>query len=163
MLHHLTMSAMAEQRDVHDPRLILRLAKLCGSRLYLRMLYLITVADIRSVSPVAWTSWKAGLLEQLYRNTAEWLETGEEAEEAAAQFLLERAMNQAAATAARAVEILAQGGVEKNEAEALLDQMPRRYLLENEPDEVAAHVRAALAFLVGRHARAGRAVPRRLA
>jgi UTP:GlnB (protein PII) uridylyltransferase len=41
------------------------------------MLYLITVADIRSVSPVAWTSWKAGLLEQLYRNTAEWLETGE--------------------------------------------------------------------------------------
>ena len=91
---------MAEQRDVHDPRLILRLAKLCGSRLYLRMLYLITVADIRSVSPVAWTSWKAGLLEQLYRNTAEWLEAGEEAEEAAAQFLLERAMNQAAATAA---------------------------------------------------------------
>ena len=149
VLHHLTMSAMAEQRDVHDPRLILRLAKLCGSRLYLRMLYLITVADIRSVSPVAWTSWKAGLLEQLYRNTAEWLETGEEAEEAAAQFLLERAMNQAAATAARAVEILAQGGVEKSEAEALLDQMPRRYLLENEPDEVAAHVRAALAFLSG--------------
>ena len=149
VLHHLTMSAMAEQRDVHDPRLILRLAKLCGSRLYLRMLYLITVADIRSVSPVAWTSWKAGLLEQLYRNTAEWLETGEEAEEAAAQFLLERAMNQAAATAARAVEILAQGGIEKSEAEALLDQMPRRYLLENEPDEVAVHVRAALAFLSG--------------
>ena len=98
---------------------------------------------------MAWTSWKAGLLEQLYRNTAEWLETGEEAEEAAAQFLLERAMNQAAATATRAVDILAQGGVEKSEAEALLDQMPRRYLLENEPDEVAAHVRAALAFLSG--------------
>ncbi|HKC50890.1 MAG TPA: [protein-PII] uridylyltransferase [Myxococcota bacterium] len=144
--HHLTMSAMAEQRDVHDPRLILRLAKLCGSRLYLRLLYLVTVADIRSVSPVAWTSWKAGLLERLYRNTAEWLEAGEEVE-SAEQFLLERAMSQAAATAARAVEMLAQAGIEKSNAEALLDQMPRRYLLENSPEEVAAHMRTAFAFL----------------
>jgi [protein-PII] uridylyltransferase len=153
VMHHLTMSAMAEQRDVHDPRLILRLAKLCGSRLYLRLLYLVTVADIRSVSPVAWTSWKAGLLERLYRNTAEWLEAGEETE-TAEQFLLERAMSQAAATAGRAVEMLAQAGIEKAKAEALLDQMPRRYLLENSPEEVAAHLRAAFAFLAeGRPAR----------
>ena len=144
--HHLTMSAMAEQRDVHDPRLILRLAKLCGSRLFLRLLYLVTVADIRSVSPVAWTSWKAGLLERLYRNTAEWLEAGEEAD-VAEQFLVERAMNQAASTAARAVEMLAQSSIGKPDAEALLDQMPRRYLLENAPEEVAAHMRAAFAFL----------------
>ncbi|HXX47312.1 MAG TPA: [protein-PII] uridylyltransferase, partial [Myxococcota bacterium] len=146
VLHHLTMSAMAEQRDVHDPRLILRLAKLCGSRLYLRLLYLVTVADIRSVSPVAWTSWKAGLLERLYRNTAEWLEAGEEVD-LAEQFLVERAMNQAASTSARAVEMLAQSGIGKPDAEALLDQMPRRYLLENGPEEVAAHLRVAFAFL----------------
>jgi len=146
VLHHLTMSAMAEQRDVHDPRLILRLAKLCGSRLYLRMLYLITVADIRSVSPVAWTTWKAGLLEALYRNAAEWLEAGEEAE-AAPQFFLDRALAQTTATAARAVEMLAQLGVEKPEAEALLEQMPRRYLLENEPEQIATHLKAMLDFL----------------
>jgi len=149
VLHHLTMSAMAEQRDVHDPRLILRLAKLCGSRLFLRLLYLVTVADIRSVSPVAWTSWKAGLLERLYRNTAEWLEAGQETE-SAEQFLLERAMSQASATSARAVEMLAQDGIEKADAEALLDQMPRRYLLENAPEEVAAHLRTAFAFLADR-------------
>jgi len=146
VMHHLTMSAMAEQRDVNDPRLILRLAKLCSSRLFLRLLYLITVADIRSVSPVAWTSWKAGLLEQLYRNAAEWLEAGEEAE-AAPQFFLDRAMGQAAATSARAIEMLAQLGVEKTEAEALLEQMPRRYLLEHEAEEIAAHLRATLRFL----------------
>ena len=146
VLHHLTMSGMAEQRDVHDPRLILRLAKLCGSRLYLRLLYLITVADIRSVSPVAWTNWKAGLLEQLYRNAAEWLEAGEAAE-AAPQYFLDRASNQAAATSARAVEMLAQRGVSKAEAELLLEQMPRRYLLENEAEEIAAHLHAALRFL----------------
>ena len=146
VLHHLTMSAMAEQRDVHDPRLILRLAKLCGSRLHLRLLYLITVADIRSVSPVAWTTWKAGLLEALYRNAAEWLEAGEEAE-AAPQFFLDRALAQTTATSARAVEMLAQLGVEKPEAEALLEQMPRRYLLENEAEEIATHLRATLRFL----------------
>jgi [protein-PII] uridylyltransferase len=149
VLHHLTMSAMAEQRDVHDPRLILRLAKLCGSRLYLRLLYLVTVADIRSVSPVAWTSWKAGLLERLYRNTAEWLEAGEETD-LAEQFLVERAMNQAAGTAARAVEMLAQEGIGKSEAEALLDQMPRRYLLEHGPEEIASHMRVGFAFLADR-------------
>jgi [protein-PII] uridylyltransferase len=148
VLHHLTMSAMAEQRDVHDPRLVLRLAKLCGSRLHLRFLYLVTVADIRSVSPVAWTSWKAELLEQLYRNAAEWLEAGEEAERAE-EFLLERAMNQAASTSGRAAEILAQEGAEKAEVEALLDQMPRRYLLAHQPEEIAAHVRAALRFRAG--------------
>ena len=127
-------------------RLILRLAKLCGSRLFLRLLYLITVADIRSVSPVAWTNWKAGLLEQLYRNAAEWLEAGADAE-TAPQFFLDRAMSQATATSARAVEMLAQLGVEKSEAEALLEQMPRRYLLENEAEEIAAHLRATLTFL----------------
>ncbi|MEX2205126.1 MAG: [protein-PII] uridylyltransferase [Myxococcota bacterium] len=146
VLHHLTMSAMAEQRDVHDPRSILRLAKLCGSRLFLRLLYLITVADIRSVSPVAWTTWKAGLLEALYRNAAEWLEAGEEAE-AAPQFFLDRASSQATGTSARVVEMLAQVGVEKPEAEALLEQMPRRYLLENEAEEIATHLRATLRFL----------------
>ena len=146
VMHHLTLSVMAEQRDVNDPRLILRLAKLCGSRLFLRLLYLVTVADIRSVSPVAWTTWKAGLLEQLYRNAAEWLEAGADAE-AAPQFFLDRAMSQATATSARAVEMLAQLGVEKTEAEALLEQMPRRYLLENEPEEIASHLRATLSFL----------------
>ena len=61
---------------MHDPRQILKLARLVGTREQLRSLYLLTVADIRSVSPVAWTSWKAGLLEALYRNAAEWLEAG---------------------------------------------------------------------------------------
>jgi [protein-PII] uridylyltransferase len=43
--------------------------------------------------------------------------------------------------------MLAQAGIEKASAETLLDQMPRRYLLENSPEEVAAHMRAAFAFL----------------
>ena len=79
---------MAEQRDVHDPRQILKLANIVQTREKLRALYLSTIADIRSVSPEAWTSWKGGLIEALYRNTMEWLEVGEDQ---AAEHFLQRA------------------------------------------------------------------------
>ncbi|MFQ5513136.1 MAG: [protein-PII] uridylyltransferase [Myxococcota bacterium] len=144
--HHLTMSAMAEQRDVHDPRQILRLSHLVGTQQWLRLLYLLTVADIRSVSPEAWTSWKAGLLEALYRNTAEWFEAGADAE-TAPRYFLERAMERAATREKEAVERLAAAGITAAEASAFLASMPRRYLLNHGPDEIAAHVRAALSFL----------------
>jgi [protein-PII] uridylyltransferase len=46
--------------------------------------------------------------------------------------------------------MLAQSGIAKSDAEALIDQMPRRYLLENSPEEVAAHLRTAFDFLADR-------------
>ena len=87
---------------------------------------------------------EGGPARALYRNTAEWLEAGEEAERPRRSSCSSARSSQATATAARAVEMLAQRGVEKREAEALLEQMPRRYLLENEAEEIAAHLRAAL-------------------
>lgn len=146
--HHLTMSAMAEQRDVHDPRQIMRLVSLVQSREQLRSLYLLTVADIRSVSPEAWTRWKAGLLEAFYRNAAEWLEAGVE-EGAAEQFFLERALRRFEASEREAVALLAERGVETGRAMEFLEQMPRRYLLNHSPAEIAEHVGSALAFADG--------------
>ena len=143
--HHLTMSAMAEQRDVHDPRQIMRLVSLVQSREQLRSLYLLTVADIRSVSPEAWTRWKAGLLEAFYRNAAEWLEAGAE-EGAAEQFFLVRAMRRFEESERAAVALLAEGGIDTARAMEFLEQMPRRYLLNHSPPEIAEHVRAAFAF-----------------
>ena len=144
--HHLTMSSMAERRDVHDPRQILKLANLVGNRRLLRALYLLTIADIRSVSPVAWTTWKAGLLEALYRNTAEWLEA-RATDETAPQFFLERAMERVASSQKEVVEILSGAGISSTQTTDFLENMPRRYLLNHGPDEIAAHVKAALDFL----------------
>ncbi len=144
--HHLTMSAMAEQRDVHDPRQILKLANLVGTRARLRNLYLLTVADIRSVSPVAWTTWKAGLLEALYRNAAEWLEAGA-TDEDAPRFFLERAMERITSTQKEAIQRLSVAGIASDQASEFLDSMPRRYLMNHGADEIAAHVRAALEFI----------------
>ena len=143
--HHLTMSAMAEQRDVHDPRQIMRLVSLGQSREQLRNLYLLTVADIRSVSPEAWTGWKAGLLEAFYRNGAEWLEAGAE-EGAAEQFFLDRAIRNFEQAERQAVALLAERGADGARAGAFLEQMPRRYLLNHSPPEIAEHVRFALEF-----------------
>ena len=141
--HHLTMSEMAEQRDVHDPRQILKLANLARTREQLRNLYLLTVADIRSVSPEAWNTWKGGLLEALYRNAAEWLETGEEDP---SQFFLERASEGVQATEREVVEHLSAAGRPAEEVEEFLAGMPRRYLLAHSASEIEQHVAAALDF-----------------
>lgn len=144
--HHLSMSAMAEQRDVNDPRQIMRLVSLAPTREALRNLYLVTVADIRSVSPVAWTKWKAGLLETFYRNAAEWLESGVE-EGAAEEYFAKRAYQRFADTEKAVVDLLAAGGLDTQRVREFLESMPRRYLLSHAPLEIAEHVRAALAFL----------------
>jgi [protein-PII] uridylyltransferase len=146
VLHHLTMSAMAERRDVHDPRTIENLARLVGTRARLRALYLLTIADIRSVSREAWTRWKAGLLEELYRSTAEWLEAGEG--EASGLFV-QRAIARAAAVEQEVVARLEAAALDVERARALLDSMPRRYLLEHDAPQIAEHLRCALDYLAG--------------
>lgn len=143
---HLDMSRLAERRDVNDPRLILNLAKLVENRRRLRNLYLLTVADIRSVSREAWGSWKGSLLEALYRNTADWLEA-EVSDEAAPRYFLERAIERAAGVERQVVERLAAEGLPTDRISDLLAELPKRYLLLHAPEEIAVHVRTALHYL----------------
>ena len=146
VLHHLHMSTLAERRDVNDPRLILNFAQLVGNRRRLRNLYLLTVADIRSVSPEAWTAWKGGLLEALYRNTADCLEA-EVSDEAAPRYFLERAIERAAQAEGAVLALLREGGGAEERARALLETLPKRYVLLHEPADIAVHLEAALAHL----------------
>ncbi len=69
VMHHLTMSRVAQKEDLSDPEVIQRLASLVGTPRRLTALYLLTVADIRGTSPRVWNAWKAKLLEDLYRYT----------------------------------------------------------------------------------------------
>ena len=73
---HLVMSHIAQRRDLSDPRLVLDFARTVGSRSRLRLLYLLTVVDIRASSKKAWTEWKGNLLQELFEKTSELLETG---------------------------------------------------------------------------------------
>jgi [protein-PII] uridylyltransferase len=66
---HLTMSEIAQSRDLQDPKTIRDFAAIVQSPERLKLLLLLTVADIRAVGPGTWNGWKGQLLRQLYWET----------------------------------------------------------------------------------------------
>ena len=76
VLHHLLLSATAFKRDIDDPKTILDLAETIQSPERLRLLLILTVADMRAVSSKVWNGWKATLLRELYARVAEVLAGG---------------------------------------------------------------------------------------
>ena len=78
---HLTMSMVAQNRDLADPKTIRDFANIVQTSERLKLLMLLTVADIRAVGPGVWNGWKGQLLRTLYAET-EQLITGGQAERA---------------------------------------------------------------------------------
>ncbi len=76
VLHHLKMSDTAFKRDIDDPQTIADFAQVVQSTERLRLLLVLTVADIRAVGPNVWSAWKAALLRELYLRTEELLSGG---------------------------------------------------------------------------------------
>jgi [protein-PII] uridylyltransferase len=76
VLNHLLISQTAFKRDIDDPKTILDLAETVQSPERLRLLLVLTVADMRAVGPKVWNGWKATLLRELYWRVAEVLAGG---------------------------------------------------------------------------------------
>ncbi len=76
VLHHLLISQTAFKRDIEDPKTILDIAEVVQSPERLRLLLVLTVADMRAVGPKVWNGWKATLLRELYWRVAEVLAGG---------------------------------------------------------------------------------------
>ena len=74
--HHLLMSHLAFKRDLDDPKTVADFTDQVQSPERLRMLLVLTVADIRAVGPSVWNTWKAGLLRELYWRAQEVLTGG---------------------------------------------------------------------------------------
>ncbi|MFD2740473.1 [protein-PII] uridylyltransferase [Sulfitobacter aestuarii] len=74
--YHLLMSDMAQKRDIADPRTVRDFAKAVQTVKRLDLLCVLTVCDIRGVGPTTWNNWKAVLIRNLYKQTAQALETG---------------------------------------------------------------------------------------
>lgn len=87
--HHLVMSETAQKRDISDPRTVASFAGLVGSLERLRLLYILTVADIKAVGPAVWNAWKGQLLSDLFHNAAASLRGGR-TDETGVQAALER-------------------------------------------------------------------------
>jgi len=76
VMHHLMLSQTAFKRDIDDPKTILDLAETIQSPERLRLLLILTVADMRAVSAKVWNGWKATLLRELYARVADVLAGG---------------------------------------------------------------------------------------
>lgn len=76
VLHHLLLSTIAFGRDIDDPKTILDAADIVQSPERLRLLLILTVADMRAVSAKVWNNWKATLLRELYARVADVLAGG---------------------------------------------------------------------------------------
>jgi [protein-PII] uridylyltransferase len=64
--HHLIMSNTAQRRDINDAKTIADFTDVVQSPERLRMLLVLTVADMRATGPNVWNGWKAALLRELY-------------------------------------------------------------------------------------------------
>jgi [protein-PII] uridylyltransferase len=128
---HLEMSAASQRRDVFDPETVRGFAKIVGTTERLKMLCLLTYADIGAVNPEALTPWKAELLWQLYAATANYLTRSVDDER----------LRITGTSSGEMEKILAALGAPAG-AEDLrffLEGFPRRYTATHTPEQIAGH------------------------
>ena len=82
--HHLVMSDTAQKRDISDPRTVTDFAAVVETPERLRLLLVLTVADIRAVGPGVWNGWKGQLMRELYGATEAVFRGGRGSDSAAA-------------------------------------------------------------------------------
>jgi [protein-PII] uridylyltransferase len=130
--HHLVMSDVAQKRDIGDPRTVAQFAEIVGSVERLRLLLVLTVADIRAVGNV-WNDWKGQLLRDLYRLTEAVLHGGRSDEQSVRNHLAE-----IAETAKK--ELLAGiGGARAEALDAWLGALDDGYWLNHDADALKWH------------------------
>ncbi|HEV8679519.1 MAG TPA: [protein-PII] uridylyltransferase [Stellaceae bacterium] len=73
---HLLMSSIAFKRDIGDPHTIQSFVDRVQSPERLKLLLVLTAADIRAVGPKVWNGWKAALLRELYHSALDVISGG---------------------------------------------------------------------------------------
>ncbi len=126
--HHLTLSHIAQRRDIDDPKTVADLAAIAGDPQRLKMLYLLTWADMRAVGPGVLTPWQAVILHELYRRALVRL-TGGRAERPSRPQLAER------------LRVAAGGEQPAQAVKAHLAMMSDRYVATTGVQRMAEHLR----------------------
>lgn len=129
---HLDMS-LAMRKDIFDGENVRAFAELVGTTENLRLLTLLTYADIHSVNPEALTPWKAEDLWRLYMATSNCLDRNVDEDRIAAD-----------ADTAAIQQVIALAPKGPAEVHRFLAGLPQRYLRTRTAQEIAAHVKLAL-------------------
>ena len=140
--NHLEMSH-ALRRDIFDPETIRSFSEHAPTQQQLKMLTLLTLADIQAVHPDALTPWKAENIWQLYIATANFLDRSVdetryhvEADPVVMTRILSR--------------VAVHGGISSSDTRQqkllreFLEGLPQRYLQTRLPDQIGEHFRLSL-------------------
>ena len=132
--HHLDMAHISQRRDMHDDKLIVDFAKTMQTSENLRMLTLLTFADIKAVGPNVWNEWKGGLLMELYEKTFAILERG--------NFYLEE-RSQKVRNRKRKVRMLLEEDFPAKRVRDAMRTLSTRYVLSYRSHDIVEHLRFA--------------------
>ncbi len=143
---HLDMSATFQRRDIFDPDTIREVAERVGMPERLKMLTLLTFADIAAVNPEALTPWKKEMLWRLYASVSnqmvrnldeERFHTGTAENYPDKTTLVLRILSEDPPSP----EDLPYFGDSERNLGVFLDGFPKRYLGTHTPEEIATHYR----------------------
>ena len=129
---HLMMSLTAQKQDVSDPNVVAAFARKVEDRDRLDLLFLLTCADIRGTNPALWNSWRESLLNELYNSTARALERGLDDPV--------RIEERVAELRDQALALLADQGIDLQQANAVWTRFDHDYFLRHSPEELAWHL-----------------------
>ncbi len=133
--HHLDMAHISQRRDLNDDKMIDQFARTMEMTETLKMLYLLTFADIKAVGPDVWTEWKGFLLQELYDKTYNVLERGNFRYDTRSDRVRERK---------RKVVVALSEEFGERKVKMALNTMGNRYLLSHNSAEISQHIRLAL-------------------
>ena len=135
--HHLTLSNMAQQRNLDDPETAVEFARIVRDQANLDALMLLTLADGQGTSADAWSDWKETLVWQLHHSTSQYLSDQEAFYE---KTKIEREELQRSVTSKLGEEFT-------EEVEAHFEVMPDNYFRAFTVDEIVAHLKLFRRFL----------------
>ncbi len=128
--NHLKMSRVAFRRDTEEPEVVRQFASLFSTEEHLKMLVLLTLADVGAVSPETLTPWKEELLWRLYVDAYNQMTLGY------GDDIIDRDQALLAALQANRPD-----DISELEMARFLEGLPRRYLILFSPAEIYRHVR----------------------
>ncbi|MBN1379450.1 MAG: [protein-PII] uridylyltransferase [Gammaproteobacteria bacterium] len=132
--NHLLMSMTAQRKDISDPAVINEFADKVGDQVTLNFLYLLTVADISATNPELLSSWRSGLLQELYLRTKYVFRHGLAKPIDADTHILERQTD--------AEKMLLERGISAEDVQRVWINFSRDYFLRHIATEIAWHTKA---------------------
>ncbi len=132
--HHLLMSSTAQREDTSDPSVINNFAQAVGDLNRLDHLYVLTVADIFATNPKLWNSWRAALIENVYKETQRAFKRG-----LGNPIVKEERIKE---TQLAAHQLLIENGMEDTEIWQMWDNSNDDYFLRESPENIAWHTRS---------------------